>query len=118
MDPRAELKEEVVRLLPARRSGGTISLVSRFEGEYPKGDWSHERVPPAALLEGNGPWCCRTRARFAGPSIRLCPLTEPNEEMAPEAQMEVWFSLRDKNRYRFTTSGARRPAIPRTEKKP
>ena len=118
MDPRAELKAEVVRLLPARRSDGTISLVSRFEGEYPKGDWSHERVPPAALLQGNGPWCCRTLARFRGPSIRLCPLTEPNEEMAPEALMEVWFSFKHKNPHRFITSGARRPAIPSTEKTP
>ena len=118
MDPRAELAEEVVRLLPARRSDGTISLVSRFEGEYPKGDWSPERVPPAALLQGNDPWCCRTQARFAGPTIRLCPLTEPNEEMAPEALMEVWFSFKHKNRHRFITGGARRPAIPSTEKKP
>ncbi len=118
MDPRAELAEKVVRLLPARRSDGTISLVSRFEGEYPKGDWSHERVPLAALPQGNGPWCCWTRARSGGPTIRLCPLTEPNEEMAPEALMEVWFSFGMKNPHRFTTGGARRPAIPRTEKKP
>ena len=46
------------------------------------------------------------------------PLTEPNEEMAPEALMEVWFSFGIKNLHRFNTGGARRPAIPRTEKKP
>lgn len=118
MDLRAALAEKVVRLLPARRSDGTTSLVSRFEGEYPKGDWSHERVPPKALLQGDGPWCCWIGTRSGGPSIRLCPLTEPNEEMAPEALMEVWFSFGMKNPHRFNTSGARRPAIPRTEKKP
>ncbi len=118
MDPRAELAEKVVRFLPARRSDGTILLVSRFEGEYPKGDWSPQRVSPAALPQGNGPWCCWTQTRFGGPTIRLCPLTEPNEEMAPEALMEVWFSFSTKNPHRFTTGGARRPAIPRTEKKP
>ena len=118
MDLRAALAREALRLLPTRRSDGTISLVSRFEGEYPKGDWSPQRVPPGALLQGNGPWCCWTRTRFGGPTIRLCPLTEPNEEMAPEALMEVWFSFGMKNPLRFTTGGARRPAIPRTEKKP
>ncbi len=55
------------------------------------------------------------QVRSGGPSIRLCPLTEPNEEMAPEALMEVWFSFGMNNKHRFTTGGARRPAIPRTE---
>ncbi len=115
MDLRAALAREVLRLLPTRRSDGTISLVSRFEGEHPRGDWSPQRVPPAALFQGYGPWCCWMQACSGGPSIRLCPLTEPNEEMAPEALMEVWFSFSYKNPHRFTTGGARRPAIPRTK---
>ena len=49
---------------------------------------------------------------------KLGPLTGPKEEMAPEALMEVWFSFGMKNPLRFTTGRARRPAIPRTEKKP
>ncbi len=51
--------------------------------------------------------------RSGGPPIRLCPLTEPNEEMASKARMEVWFRSIKKNRYRFNTGGARQPAIPR-----
>ena len=83
------------------------------------GDWSPKRVPPPrALFRGDGPWCPWTQASLGGPTRRLCPLTEPNEEMAPEALMEVWFSFSTKNPHRFTTGGARRPAIPRTEKNP
>jgi len=35
--------------------------------------------------------------------------------MAPEALMEVWFSFGMNKKHRFTTGGARRPAIPRTK---
>ena len=82
------------------------------------GDWSPKRVPPPrALLRGDGPWCLWTRTRSGGPTRRLCTLTEPNEEMAPEALMAVWFSFTEnkKSRHRFDTGGARRPAIPRTK---
>ena len=99
MNRRVELAEEVLRLLLARRSDGTISLVSRFEGEYPKRGSVPEPIPP-------------TKDRLGGPTRRLCPLTEPNEEMALKALMEVWFSFSTKNRHRFTTGGARQPAIP------
>ena len=108
---RAELVGADPRPSDTRRSDGTISLVPRFEGEHPTGDWFPERVQPAGLL------CCWPRARSGGPTIRLCcPLAEPNEEMASEALMEVWFICQAKNRYRFMTSGARQPAISRTEK--
>ncbi len=58
------------------------------------------------------PW---TQDRGGGPTKRLCPLTEPNEEMATKARMEAWFRSDAKNRHRLNTGGARQPAIPRAE---
>jgi hypothetical protein len=36
-------------------------------------------------------------ASTGGPIGRICPLTEPNEAMALEAQMEAWFTYSDEH---------------------